>query len=235
MRKQYENYDSKLLQNDYLKRHYECLPFIGEQYESSRLLLIGESHYVPKAGVQFVDREDFYDISFDDLPDGEYKGWIHTRSVFEWRVYHGGDLNVFFRNPAAEIAKIMHHTDRVSNDCIREAMHQYAFMNYFKRPSYKKGRTIERLTEQDYQCAYDTSCHIIDVLQPTHMIFLSKKAFYAFCDSDQEGKIRSNYSIKSVSHPSSHWWNRRRKDGGCAREDFYGFVSHWFLQNTFKE
>ena len=47
MREQYSKFDCELLKNDFLKRHHECLPFIGEDYDNCRLLLIGESHYVP--------------------------------------------------------------------------------------------------------------------------------------------------------------------------------------------
>ena len=59
MYQQYQAFDGQLLANDFIKRHYECLPFIGEKYESSRLLLVGESHYVPGDGLHCVDREDF--------------------------------------------------------------------------------------------------------------------------------------------------------------------------------
>lgn len=225
MYKQYDEFDRKLLENDFMKRHYECLPFIGEKYEGSRLLLIGESHYVPGDEVHCVDREDFYDISFDDLEEGTYKGWIHTRMVFERRVYNQENVKAFFSNPATEIAKIINHTSSVSTNQIIEAIHQYAFMNYFKRPAYDAGQTIEGLTETDYQYAYEISRYIMDVLKPTLIIFLSKKAFYAFRDSDQDGRIRSKYTVKCVSHPSSPWWNRQRKDGRCAREEFYDFVA----------
>lgn len=227
MYKQYNEFDIKLNENDFIKRHYECLPFIGEKYVDSRLLLVGESHYVPDDEVYCVDREDFYDISFDDLAEGKYKDWIHTRKVFERRVYNHDNLKAFFSNPATEIAKIINHTStsNFSTNQIIEAMHQYAFMNYFKRPSYDAGQTIEGLTETDYQYAYEISRYIIDVLKPTLIIFLSKKAFYAFCDSDKEGRIRSKYTVKCVSHPSCPWWNRQRKDGKCAREDFHNFVA----------
>lgn len=71
-------------------------PFIGEEYEKTRLLLIGESHYVPEKDVHCVDRDDFYEVSFDDLEDGEYKGWICTRQVFDYRVYERRDFKIFF-------------------------------------------------------------------------------------------------------------------------------------------
>ncbi len=225
MRKQYESFDINLLKNKFLKRHTECLPFIGEKYGESRLLLIGESHYVPENEINCVNREDFYEVSFEELQDGDYKGWIDTRSVFERRVYYGYDFKQFFSNTATEIAKVKNKTSDLSLEQRREAMHQYAFMNYFKRPSYSKGKTISGLTRKDYEVAYDVSRYIIDVLKPRLIIFLSRKAYNAFCQCDQDGVLVSKYSVKCVSHPSSCWWNRKRKDGRCAREDFNEFVS----------
>ena len=225
MREQYEQYDGDLLKNDYINRHYECLPFIGENYENSRLLLIGESHYVPKDQVDFVKREDFYDISFDDLQEGDYKNWINTRYVVNERLTKNDSFKSFFSNPATEIAKIVNQTDDLSIDQKIAAMHQYAFMNYFKRPSYVRGKTIGKLSETDKKLAYDVSAHIINVLKPKLIIFISKKSFYAFCDSDRNNALRSEFPVKSVSHPSSYWWNRPRKDGKCAREDFYEYIS----------
>ena len=226
MCEQYKSFDAYLLKNDFLKRHYECLPFIGEKYESSRLLLIGESHYVPKKEeeVRCVNRKDFYDVSFDDLGEGDYKGWINTRSVFEYRVYDKGKFETFFSNTATEIAKVVYHTDSVTIDQKINAIHQYAFMNYFKRPSYESGKTIEKLTENDYKIAYDISAYIIEVLKPRLIIFISKKAYSTFCNSDVSN-LNSKYKVRSVSHPSSCWWSRKRKDGRCAKEDFFGYVA----------
>lgn len=225
MREQYNEYDQELLKNDFIKRHYECMPFIGEKYDNSRLLLIGESHYVPDSAVPAVDREDYYDISFDDLEEGDYKSWINTRSVFESRVYDRCDFKKFFSNTATEIAKVINRTDDLSLNQRIEAMHQYAFMNYFKRPSYDKGKTIRGLTEEDYRLAYDISCYIIEVLNPKLIIFLSMKAYDAFNYLDQDSRISSKYIIKTVSHPSCPWWNRKRRDGRCAKDDFYDYIA----------
>ena len=227
MREQYKKYEKELNKNDFIKKHYECKPFIGEKYDESRLLLIGESHYVPKNEVDYVDIDDYYDIPFDELKGNEnkYKCWINTRIVFESRVYDRCDFKNFFSNPATEIAKVVYRTDNPSLDQRIEAMHQYAFINYFKRPSFEEGKTIRKLNETDYKYAYDITSYIINVLNPKLIIFLSKKAYYAFCEYDHDNKIMSKYTVKSVSHPSSHWWNRKRKDGKCAKDDFYSFVS----------
>lgn len=229
MCEQYEAYDRELLKCDFLKRHRECLPFIGEGYDKTRLLLIGESHYVPKEEVLRAARRDFYDVSFEDLEEGRYKRWIDTRYVFEKRVYDKEGLKGFFSNPAAEIARIVYHTEDVSKNQKISAMHQYAFMNYFKRPAYDAGKTIKGLSERDLWYAYRITSHIIEVLQPGLIIFLSKKAYRAFLGSDQDG-ISQKYPMKCVSHPSSPWWNRKRKDGGCAKEDFYHYVDTCFQQ-----
>ncbi len=229
MREQYKQFDEEFLKNDFLKRHEECLPFIGEKYEESRLLLVGESHYVPKQDVQKVNRDDFYDISFKDLTEGTYKGWIDTRKVFEYRAYDKKEFDPFFSNTATEIAKAIHETNNLSRNQKIDAMHQYAFMNYFKRPAYDQGKTIRELTELDYKYAYDISSYVMEILDPKLIVFLSKKAYWAFCDADNK-RLCSKYSIKCVSHPSCVWWNRKRSDGKCAREEFYEYVADLFKQ-----
>ena len=232
MREQYKKYDIEFANNDFLKRHPECLPFIGEKYDDSRLLLIGESHYIPKKAICYVNRSDFYDISYDDLEDGEYKGWINTRSVFENRVYNRVDFKNFFSNPATEIAKIINNTNSPSKEQRISAMHQYAFINYFKRPAYDRGKTIRGLTDNDYKYAYEITRYIISVLKPKLIIFLSRKAYYAFCDMRKQDDVLIPESmVKSVSHPSCCWWHRKRKDGKCAREDFSNYISAIFCEN----
>ncbi len=225
MREQYKEFEEKLNKNEFLRKHYECMPFIGEKYRESGLLLIGESHYVPEDAVECVNIEDFYDTDFDDLPKGEYKDWINTRNVFEKRVYNKCDFKNFFSNPATEIARVINRSDNLTMDQRIAAMHYYAFMNYFKRPSYDAGKTIEGLTGKDYRYAYEISSAIIEILAPELIIFLSKKAYYSFCESDKNDKLRSQYTVKSVSHPSSCWWNRKRKDGRTAQKDFYDYIS----------
>ncbi len=225
MHKQYRKFDKELIKNDFLRRHYECLPFIGEKYEEHHLLLIGESHYVPTNEIPLVNRNDFYDISFDDLGQGEYRKWINTRYVFESRVYEKVNFKCFFSNPATEIARIINQTSNPSFDQKIAAMHEYAFINYFKRPSYNKGKTITELSCKDYYYAYNISKEIIEILKPNHIIFLSKKAYYAFCDLSKNDEQKQEYTLNCVSHPCSIWWNRKRKDGKSARQDFYDFLS----------
>ena len=62
----YYEIDSELRKNVFLERHYECLPYIGERYEKSRLLLVGESHYIPQNAIGLVKRNDFYEIALND-------------------------------------------------------------------------------------------------------------------------------------------------------------------------
>ena len=230
MHNQYEEFDVEFKKNDFIERHYECLPFIGENYKNSRLLLVGESHYVSEYAIGYVNRKDFYDISFDDLhgdiSDEEYKKDINTRYVFESRINRTRSFKGFFSGPATEIASIIYPDVVLSLEQKISAMHQYAFMNYFKRPSYDAGKTITGLTESDYNYAYKISCYIIDILKPKLIIFLSKKAYKAFCDSDQGHGFASKYDIKYVSHPSSCWWNRIREksDNRCAKQDFHDYV-----------
>lgn len=39
MHEQYKEFEEKLNKNEFLRKHYECMPFIGEKYRESGLLL----------------------------------------------------------------------------------------------------------------------------------------------------------------------------------------------------
>lgn len=39
-------FDDELLKNGFLNSHKYYLPFIGDGYEKSKLLIVGESHYL---------------------------------------------------------------------------------------------------------------------------------------------------------------------------------------------
>lgn len=180
-------FDDELRKNSFLDRHYECLPYVGEKYETTRLLLIGESHYIPEGARQYVDRDDYYNVTFDELEEWDNKDWdyrdsIYTRKVFNYRVYNKEKFETFFANIATEIAKIIYHVDNPSIEQKREAMHHYAFMNYYKRPSYEAGKSIEGLTAEDTKYAYDISSYNIEVLNPRLIIFLSKKHIMPFAN-----------------------------------------------------
>jgi hypothetical protein len=43
-----KSFDEALLKNEHYRIHQEMLPFVGENYDENRILIISESHFVPK-------------------------------------------------------------------------------------------------------------------------------------------------------------------------------------------
>lgn len=226
-------YDEELKKNDFLKRHDECLPYIGEKYDVYKLLIIGESHYIgsDEDGIlsSIIKNQDYYKKPIKEINNGKFKEkeyikWIDTRTVFTYRKDDKVDAGFFF-NIASEIAKVIYDNPKINilnQDKLKDAFKCFAFINYFKRPSLKKGKEIEDITNEDKKYAFDITKYIIDVIKPKYIAFVSKKSYHLF--KEEFKKDINNLVIKAFSHPSCAWWNRKNNNGESARKEFAKFL-----------
>ena len=231
----YDKYDDKLMENDFLKRHYECLPYIGEKYEKYRLLIIGESHYAEndKNGNEYlssIDNKTYYEKKFEEINVGgfkekEYEKWINTRIVLN----HRKDDKVnsgFFTNITSEIAKVIFNNININyynQNELKKTLDYFAFFNYFKRPSFSQGKEINS-TKEDEDFAFNISKYIIDVIKPKYIAFISKRSYNLFMDRYKNDI--SNLEIEGFQHPSCPWWNIKMKSGKNAKEKFREFMNY---------
>lgn len=185
-------------------RYPQMMPWIGKDYDNGnpkRLLLIGESHYLPDcADGDYKTKEGWYYQEPDAL-DEESIGWTNTREVVgigpkAWTKGH-----TLYR----EVNKVI--GDLKGEDFRNNNMFKYvAYYNYFLRPAYPKGNSFKNICEeQDLNVAYDAFCWIVKAIKPDFVYFFSKFAW--------ESLLKKNPDIKGVKmdyspHPACSWWNR---------------------------
>ena len=223
------DYDSELNQIRIYNNHPTLLPFIGRHYDYTRILLLGESHYLDSSESEESKKmKDWY-----NRPTEEY-GFMSPENL-NTRLVVNNYLNgrrskahSMFRNPAEALIKAWDLND--VNDS--EAFTAFAFMNYFQRPEAASGKSIN-LTEEDKVEAYETFNKVINIIKPRLVLFLSQKAYWCY-EGLTKGKI--DQRIQYVYHPTSKYWNEKGgKDKAIkcfaeiAHENIYFSSNGWLL------
>ncbi|MEG2599787.1 MAG: hypothetical protein RSA66_09990 [Muribaculaceae bacterium] len=188
--------DDVEVHNDFVRRP-QMLPFIGEKYTSQhkKLLIIGESHYLPDEADDELRTTQWYYTSDSEM-DEKTLDWINTRSKCiceKWEKGHS-----IYRNAN----KVM---QGVGNE--EANMFKYvAYYNYFQRPAYPKGEGFQSVCEpMDIDVAKDVFCGIIGIIKPDCIAVLSK---YAWENIQRIESLPLKIQIDFFPHPASSWWNR---------------------------
>ena len=199
-------YDCRLREMDHYRRYPEMLPFVGNDYNDpshGKLLLIAESHYLPEYSHAHNDAAGWYDGSSATL-DKEERSWINTRAI----------VNSGKNQKWSSRAKIIFR--RIEDELLnagfprRENMFVHvAFMNCFLRPA-KTGLSIsEMLTPEDVQKSAEAVNHVLAVLKPDRVCFISSVAWkYVGQLTNRPGMMRQH-----TPHPACQWWYRTSKRG----------------------
>ena len=175
-------------------------PYAGKCFEKTgrpALLLIGESHYLPKRSKQHLLPERWYSGNFSTLTSKE-RDWISTSDIMNWaRSERFSDKGHWiWKNALWEInANGPRYKDytRVADDI--------ASYNFFLRPGIK-GESLVVMSE-DIEVANEAFVIHYKKLQPSAVIFLSCLAFTHF-------RLPAVCTVPVIwtPHPSSKWWNR---------------------------
>ena len=217
------NYDAALKQIKcagadrafYGELHPELMPYVGDNYDKTGILLVGESHYVENADQAEFNALDWYNNPVPEEvenPFRKYISWFDTRKVIRRYMEHErGKGHKIFSDPAKCLMELK---PEIENDC--EAFTYYAFMNYFQRPALEEGKSINA-DENDKKYAADLFDKVLEVIKPKTVVFLSKKAYW---DYMEWGKPTEGHKLYSVSHPTSPWWYRNNNNGECGRQSF---------------
>ena len=103
--------DYSEIEYHYGNSHYEkypmMKPWVGSNYLSDKhkkLLVLGESHYLPKESIKSHDVDAWYSGSEDSL-DAEEKRWIRTRQIIKKIVDNNycNSAHGIFRNTAKAV------------------------------------------------------------------------------------------------------------------------------------
>lgn len=197
---------------------YQCYPmmepFVGERFMDRRrpsVLLVGESHYLPKKSALHLQPEPWYGGTGDALSPDE-RQWVHTRDILTdaCRNRFPRKGHSIWRESLRTLnAHGPRHKDFVS------AAQDIAFYNFFLRPA-REGKSLD-VTSQDERMANRAFEHWRQRLAPTVVVFLSALAYRSLHNR------APGTPIQAVPHPASHWWNRRSsKYGGKTGRERFG-------------
>jgi hypothetical protein len=192
-----EKYDESLKALTHFQKFPIMLPFIGTEYDkrAKKLLIIAESHYLEKDTQ--TDIMKWYELD-ETLISSDDRASVDTRGVVE---YHYPNHKTLFRKIGESIISCGFNPKDKSN------MFKYvAFYNFFQRPAEEYGKTINP-NPKDIKKAEETFEHIVETINPTHILFVSKKS-WNFA-SKVRGKYKDRIAFGYSMHPSSPWWNRK--------------------------
>jgi hypothetical protein len=197
---------------EFYRRYPSFAPFVGSTFSDPaqqgrpRILLIGESHYLPEAATLHHRASDWFAGDQATLlqqekqrtgKDTEWLAWIHTAGVVRNALDKNFPLrpHSLWRNALAAINDAgPNYPDK------RRVGEEIAFFNFFQRPALQGASLRGRLTPEDDALANAVFAYELDRLRPTAVVFLSRLA---------EDKLTHRLSVPSVAtpHPGCRWWN----------------------------
>jgi len=224
------DYDVDLKKNVFYGRfHPEYLPYIGKNYSKTKILLLGESNYVDKEYlsaevIQLINSTAWYATDSRDeekLPYDRCIEWCDNREIIKY-TFEGkkngtsvSKAHNMYINPAKAFLEVF---PKIGHPWV--AFSYFASMNYFQKPTTEKGQSFEP-TIEDNLFAADNLRQVVNVLQPETIIFLSKKAHWAF-EAHKPAELNELY-IDACAHPTCAWWNR--DNGKHGREKFKTIIT----------
>lgn len=222
-------YDQQLLTLLHYQHYPEMLPLVGSHYRrmNKQVLVIGESHYLRKESEGKRAVEMWYNGTAAATLDKVDRNWIHTRGTAGSGIdqKYGSKAFSIYRNVEFAIQELLTSEGLPADNYLRYV----AFYNYFLRPA-KTGLSLD-LTESDEKKAYEHLVILVEILQPTHLAFVSKLAYYAFWNFHRENPQFYRREIFGTAHPGCRWWN------SVHGHDYWGEKSRmtsreWFLERV---
>ena len=200
----------------FYERYPMMKPYVGDRYPAAttRLLLIGESHYLPTGSCQHATPGSWYDGAYATLSPEEIR-WISTAAILR------GAIKERFRQKAHRIWKNAFEAINAAGPKYADAANvaaDIAFYNFFLRPA-MRGQSLA-CTPRDEAMANDAFAHHYRDLEPTAVVFLSVLA-HSHLHAPPGAKIIA------TAHPLSAWWNRASsaRRGKSGREVLCEYVA----------
>ncbi len=192
----------------------QLLPLIGQEFGhfGKRLLLIGESHYLPQldeSGKEITihhNDEAWYEAN-ESLLDTTQKKWLNTRENA------GSGENQKYTSKAYSIYRNIEYAIKESgfNPPDTSNMLNYvAYANYFLRPA-RTGVSLQ-VTGKDSEVSYAAFRSLVQILEVDYLYFVSKLAWQSFMYMNRDSDRLEQAQVRVFPHPASSWWNRTSAD-----------------------
>lgn len=213
---------SYIFKNEHYEKYPNLKPWIGKKFDNGdtkKLLVIGESHYLPSGSTAASYIEEWYKNEQTSLNDEE-KSWINTSGIINKNLSKNFPKKEhwIYRNVAREINKKFFC---YSNSA--EIFHHIAFMNYFQRPAECQGGSIQ-VEKIDIEKSEIVVLDVIHTLKPDLVAFCSSKA-------GKYGKsviAKEGLKVTVAPHPSCRWWNTQvEKYDGYGRDIIPNFLDKY--------
>lgn len=185
---------------------FPCMkPWVGDKYDSlknKKLLLVGESHYLPKDSTIHKNAENWYVGNQKSLSEMEVK-WLSTAGI----INHNKGKNFpkkahgIYRNACKVINEVTFKYEKPS-----DIIDHLAYYNFFQRPAEVTGKSI-RVTQLDINHSLNVMDGLVSELKPDMVVFVS-----ALAAKHAKNLLKQkNIPFVVSPHPTSAWWNRESK------------------------
>ena len=209
-------------------RRFPCMqPWIGSRYRDQlhkRLLVIGESHYLPPESTIHHDPDRWYRSSQADLSEEEVR-WASTTGNITG---HWTRAHRIYRAIQDEIARILRESG-ITPDPF--PLNHIAYCNYFLRPAPTAGGSMQGTVQpRDLNTAEEVLGWFILRHRPELVIITSR-----FAGRFAENGLReSDIPCVITPHPGTRWWNTVTRSYGYVRgrDLFANFLQDWQLGDT---
>ena len=204
----------------HLRRFPGMQPWMGDHYQDDRhkrLLIIGESHYLPEGSTIHHDSDAWYTGSQNDLSDEERK-WVCTAGNIRgaWNRAH-----TIYREIARELSRILDERGLTHDDFVFQHI---AYCNYFLRPAPVEGGSMAAdVRPRDLATAEEVLNWFIRRHRPELVAVASKAAGR----NAEKMLMRSRIPYLITYYAGSPFWMTR------FRDDFSDFLKdHQWLHTT---
>ena len=195
---------------DHLRR-FPCMrPWIGSRYRDERhkrLLVIGESHYLPPGSTIHHDPARWYRSCQEEMSREEVR-WACTVGNITGRWYRAHRI---YREIQDEVARTLREYGVTPDEF---PLNHVAYCNYFLRPAPVGGGSLEgNAVPQDLAVAEEVLRWFSLRHRPELVITTSRFA------GRYAGAVLREYGVPfaSTPHPGTSWWNRTAPRYGNVR------------------
>ena len=221
-----EQYYTEFSRVPFYKNHPSYIPFVGSDYDTFRILHIGESHYC-----DLMDVEQFgidYFMDWFDKPCAEVETNLLNNNITR-RVATGvaneGNRFSIFDNILRSFLKIVIEEENPHISKKNRCKYNYfAFMNYYPFPAFKEAGSFldsiydyskkhksqaeaSKLIEICESAATNIVDEVISILNPVCIVFSSCDAGNAY--KNHNGKYKDDPRVIYTSHPAKPFtWNK---------------------------
>ena len=211
----------------FYQTHPYMKPYVGERYESvshKKLLIIGESHYLPDSSTVHLNIDEWYK-GICNLTEEE-KEWCNTEHS---RLYGYGK-------------QFQQTIERDLRECFHSDFKDVASFNYFLRPS-NKGRSFKRICNiKDRLESAKNFKKLIEVLKPDLIAFASLFVFDCVAwkndfplvnngENFEDFAKRKHIEYVKMNHPARGWWRRRvRGEDKTSQQLFIDFLKEKWIR-----